>query len=83
MAKRVDWILLSNTLLGISLGGFLMTEVFRTIAGLPESAPSALQPVAFVIALNVVFGVGVVLAFVALFTSAMRGAKLRMDENEV
>lgn len=70
-------------ILGISLGGFLMTEVFRTIAGLPEAAPSALQPVAFVTALNVVFGVGVVLAFVALFTSAMRGAKLRMDENEV
>lgn len=63
-------------ILGISLGSLLMTKVFRLITGLATAIPSAAQPVPFVIAFNVVFGVGMALSLVALVTSAMRGAQL-------
>ncbi|MBI2359957.1 MAG: MFS transporter [Deltaproteobacteria bacterium] len=63
-------------ILGISLGGFLMTKLFRLISGVPTAVPSALDSAAFVTAFNVVFGVAVGLSLVALIASAMRGAKV-------
>ena len=63
-------------ILGISLGTFLMTTLFRFYTGLPTAVPNPLQPVAFVLALNAVFGIGVLVCLAALVTSAMRGAKI-------
>jgi len=63
-------------ILGISLGTFLMTTLFRFYTGLPTAVPNPLQPVAFVLALNAVFGIGVLICLAALVTSAMRGAKI-------
>ena len=63
-------------ILGISLGTFLMTTLFRYYTGFPKAVPNPLQPVAFVLALNTVFGIGVLICLAALVTSAMRGAKI-------
>lgn len=64
---------------GISLGSFLMTQVFRWITAVATAVPSAAEPVPFVTAFNAVFGVAVGLSLVALLTSAMRGTQLRTD----
>lgn len=66
-----------GTILGVSLGTFLMTALFRFYAGNPEAVPTPLHPVAFVSALNMVFGMAVVLCLAALVASAMRGSKFR------
>jgi hypothetical protein len=60
-------------MLGVSLGGFLLTLAFEYYSGNPGLPPSAENPGAFVSSMNVSYRVAVVLSVVALSTSFMRG----------
>jgi EmrB/QacA subfamily drug resistance transporter len=60
-------------LLGISLGGALLTLAFRHYSGLADAAPSAADPRAFVASMNVTYLACLVLMAVALGASFMRG----------
>jgi EmrB/QacA subfamily drug resistance transporter len=63
----------TGSLLGISLAGVLLTVFFRHVSGLPEAAPTADQPAAFVASMNAIYLVCVALMLVALAASFMRG----------
>jgi MFS family permease len=60
-------------LLGISLGGVLLTLAFRAYSGLADGTPSAAHPGAFVAAMNVTYLACLALMAVALVASFMRG----------
>jgi MFS family permease len=62
-----------GSLLGISLGGALLTVAFRHYSGRPDAAPSAEVPDAFVAAINAVFLVCLTVMLVALAASLLRG----------
>jgi len=62
-----------SALLGISLGGVLLTLAFRYYAGAADAMPSAEHPGAFVAAMNVTYFACLVLMIVALLASFMRG----------
>jgi MFS family permease len=62
-----------SSLLGISLGGALLTLAFRRYSGLADATPSAAEPQAFVAAMNVTYLACLVLMGVALVASFMRG----------
>ena len=62
-----------STLLGISLGGVLLTLAFRYYAGIADATPSAAHPPAFVAAMRVTYLACLVLLAVALLASQMRG----------
>lgn len=62
-----------SALLGISLGGVLLTLAFRYYAGTADAMPSAEHPGAFVAAMNVTYFACLVLMIVALLASFMRG----------
>ena len=62
-----------SSLLGISLGGALLTLAFRYYAGIADATPSAAHPGAFVASMNVAYLACVVLLFVALLSSFLRG----------
>jgi EmrB/QacA subfamily drug resistance transporter len=62
-----------GSLLGISLGSALFTVMFRYYARVPEAAPSAEHPLAFVSSMNATYLVCVALMLVALAASLMRG----------
>src|SRR6266545_4851735 len=62
-----------SALLGISLGGVLLTLAFRYYSGLADATPSAEDPGAFVAAMNVTYFACLVLMIVALLASFMRG----------
>ena len=62
-----------STLLGISLGGVLLTLAFRYYAGIADATPSAAHPQAFVAAMRVTYLACLVLLAVALLASQMRG----------
>jgi len=62
-----------SALLGISLGGVLLTLAFRYYAGAANAMPSAEHPGAFVAAMNVTYFACLVLMIVALLASFMRG----------
>ncbi len=62
-----------SALLGISLGGVLLTFAFRHFAGVPDATPSAAEPRAFVSAMNVIYLASLILMLVALGASFMRG----------
>jgi MFS family permease len=62
-----------SALLGISLGGVLLTLAFRYYAGAADAMPSAEHPGAFVAAMNVAYFACLVLMIVALLASFMRG----------
>jgi EmrB/QacA subfamily drug resistance transporter len=62
-----------GSLLGISLGSALFALMFRYYAGVPEAAPSAERPLAFVASMNTTYLVCVALTLVALAASLMRG----------
>jgi len=62
-----------SALLGISLGGVLLTLAFRYYAGIPGATPSAAHPRAFVASMNVAYLACLALMLVALFSSLLRG----------
>jgi len=62
-----------SALLGISLGGVLLTVAFRYYAGAADATPSAAHPRAFVAAMNVTYLACLALMVVALLASFMRG----------
>jgi MFS family permease len=62
-----------SSLLGISLGGVLLTFAFGHFSGVPDATPSAAQPLAFVSAMNVIYLACFLLMLVALGASFMRG----------
>jgi MFS family permease len=64
-----------GSLLGISLGGALLTQMFRHYSGIPGATPSAAAPGPFVAAMNATYAVCFVLMTVALAASLMRGGR--------
>jgi EmrB/QacA subfamily drug resistance transporter len=64
-----------GSLLGISLGGALLTQLFRHYSGLPEAPPSADVPEPFVAAMSATYAVCFLLMAVALAASLLRGGR--------
>jgi MFS family permease len=62
-----------SSLLGISLGGVLLTLAFRYYSGNPDATPSAGDPAAFVASMNVTYAACLALMLVALAASLLRG----------
>ncbi len=60
-------------LLGISLGGALLTLAFRYYSGIAGATPSAAHPRAFVASMNVAYLACLALLVVALLSSFLRG----------
>jgi EmrB/QacA subfamily drug resistance transporter len=64
-----------GSLLGISLGGALLTALFRRYSGIPDAMPSADVPGPFVAAMNTTCAVCFVLVGLAVIASLMRGGR--------
>ncbi len=64
-----------GNILGITLGGFLMTASFRFHTGLSEALPTTADPSAFVAALNTTFLAAAGFSMVAMFFSLSRGKR--------
>ena len=64
-----------GSLLGISLGGALLTAMFRYHSGIPDATPSAEAPGPFVAAMSATYAVCFVLMLVALAASLLRGGR--------
>ena len=64
-----------GSLLGISLGGALLTQMFRHYSGIPDATPSADAPGPFVAAMSATYAVCFALMAVALAASLMRGGR--------
>lgn len=64
-----------GSLLGISLGGALLTVMFRHYSGIPDATPSAGAPGPFVAAMSGTYAVCLVLMTAALAASLMRGGR--------
>jgi MFS family permease len=64
-----------GSLLGISLGGALLTLMFRHYSGIPDATPSAEAPEPFVAAMRTTYAVCLVFAAVALLASLLRGGR--------
>ena len=64
-----------GSLLGISLGGALLTAMFGYYSGVPDATPSAAMREPFVAATNATYAVCFVLMTVALAASLMRGGR--------
>ena len=62
-----------GSLLGISLGGSLLTVMFRHYSGILDARPSADHPFAFVSSMNAIYLGCLALLCVALAASLMRG----------
>ncbi len=62
-----------SALLGISLGGVLLTLAFRYYTGVAGATPSAGEPRAFVASMNVAYLACLVLLVIALLSSFLRG----------
>ena len=62
-----------SALLGISLGGVLLTLAFRYYSGIADATPSAGQPQAFVASMNVAYLACLALMAFAFFASFLRG----------
>lgn len=61
-----------GNVLGVALGGFLMTAAFEYHTGLSGIRPTTENPEAFVAALNTTFLTAAALSFVAIFTTAAK-----------
>ena len=59
--------------LGIALGRFLMTALFRFHTGLSEASPTTANPTVFVAAMNTTFLVIAILNLIAVVCSLARG----------
>ncbi len=64
-----------GSLLGISLGGALLTQMFRRYSGIPDATPSAAVPGAFVAAMNATYAVCFGVMTLALAASLLRGGR--------
>lgn len=64
-----------GSLLGISLGGVLLTQLFRHYSGVPDATPSAADPGAFVASMSAIYAVCFVVMTAALVASLMRGGR--------
>jgi EmrB/QacA subfamily drug resistance transporter len=64
-----------GSLIGISLGGALLTQMFRYYSGIPDATPSPEAPDAFVAAMSATYAVCFGLMVVALAASLMRGGR--------
>ncbi len=64
-----------GSLVGISLGGVLLTWAFRHYAGTPDATPSAAAPGPFVAAMSATYAVCFVLMLAALAASILRGGR--------
>jgi EmrB/QacA subfamily drug resistance transporter len=64
-----------GSLLGISLGGALLTVMFRHYSGIPDATPSADAPGPFLAAMSTTYAVCFVLMTAALVASLMRGGR--------
>jgi MFS family permease len=64
-----------GSLLGISLGGALLTVLFRHYTGVPDATPSAGAPAPFVAAMNATYAACLILTGVALAASLLRGGR--------
>jgi len=64
-----------GSLIGISLGGALLTQMFRYYSGIPDATPSPEAPGAFVAAMSATYAVCFGLMTVALAASLMRGGR--------
>ncbi len=64
-----------GSLLGISLGGALLTAMFRHYSGIPDATPSADAPGPFVAAMSTTYAVCLAVMTVALIASLMRGGR--------
>jgi len=64
-----------GSLLGISLGGALLTAMFRHYSGIPDATPSADVAGPFVAAMRATYAVCFVLMAIALVASLMRGGR--------
>jgi MFS family permease len=62
-----------SALLGISLGGALLTLAFRYYTGIADATPSAARPGAFVASMNVAYLACLALLVIALLSSFLRG----------
>ena len=64
-----------GSLLGISLGGALLTAMFRHYSGVPGATPSAEAPGPFVAAMSATYAVCSILMLIALAASLLRGGR--------
>ena len=64
-----------GNVLGVALGGAIMTAAFEYHSGISGASPTTANPTAFVAALNTTLLAGMGASAVAFFTSAMRGQK--------
>ena len=62
-----------GSLLGISLGGAVLTLAFRHYSGMPGASPSAANPDAFVASMNVTYVACLAFMVLALLASFLRG----------
>ena len=62
-----------SSLLGITLGGVLLTVMFQHYSGIPGARPDPDQPLAFVASMNAIYLVCFALVGVALAASLLRG----------
>ncbi len=60
-------------MLGISVGGLLLTVAFQHYSGVPGATPTPSNPLAFVSSVNAVYRVTIGLSLLAVLTSLMRG----------
>ncbi len=61
-------------MLGVSLGALLLSLSFQYYSGIPGATPDPGNAFAFVSSMNASYGAAVVLSFVAMLTSLMRGS---------
>jgi EmrB/QacA subfamily drug resistance transporter len=61
-------------MLGVSLGGVLLTVAYQYFSGIPDATPGSNDPQAFVSAMNVSYASAAACCIVALVTSLMRGS---------
>lgn len=64
-----------GNVLGVALGGFVMTAAFEHHTGLSGAAPTTENPAGFVAALDTTFLAAAGLSLIAVLTSAARGGK--------
>jgi EmrB/QacA subfamily drug resistance transporter len=64
-----------GSLLGISLGGALLTRLFRHYSGIPDATPTADAPAPFVAAMGASYAICFVVMIGALAASLMRGGR--------
>lgn len=61
-------------MLGVSIGGLLLTLAFEYYSGTPGATPSAENPIAFVASMNLSYIAAAGVTLVALLTSLLRGS---------